>query len=195
MPASGQPQQWTTEGAMNLSEGERLIIVMLCDIYKSLNLKGAIDPEFVRSSILSGQFNQLKRLLESGGNEERNNGAAEEVGRILEMWSSIERGYKRLTCEEKDQVEAEAGPLGRGVRFSGFDIDSETEHHQAAYFLIEETDSFERFRGRKIHADMPTLDGYRRMLRLFDLMQPATRDGKLGLRQIIELANAEKYPG
>jgi uncharacterized protein YfbU (UPF0304 family) len=172
---------------MNLSEGERIIIVMLCDIYKSLNLKGTIDPEFVRSSILSGQFDQLKRLLESG--------AAEEVGRILEMWSSIERGYKRLTCEEKDQVEAEAGPLGRGVRFSGFDIDSETEHHQACSFLIEETDSFERFRGRKIHADMPTLDGYRRMLRLFDLMQPATRDGKLGLRQIIELANAEKYPG
>lgn len=30
---------------MNLSEGERLILAMLCDIHKALNVKGAIDPE------------------------------------------------------------------------------------------------------------------------------------------------------
>ena len=39
---------------MNVSDGEKLIIMMLCDICKTLNVKGDVDPELVRSSILSG---------------------------------------------------------------------------------------------------------------------------------------------
>src|ERR1700752_5189007 len=102
---------------MNLSDGEKLIIVMLCDIYKALNLKGVVDPDFVSSSIVGGNFKELKWGMQGifHDHEDRER-AATEVGEILDMWSAIERGYKRLTAEEKRQVEAEAGPLGRGVR-------------------------------------------------------------------------------
>jgi uncharacterized protein len=111
------------------------------------------------------------------------------------MWSAIERGYKRHSADEKDQVEAEAGPLGRGVRFSGFDDDTEHEYRDAARHLIEDLNSFDRFQGRNLSAHMPTLDGYRRMLRLFSLMGPVSAEVKLTVRQIISLANAEKHPG
>jgi uncharacterized protein YfbU (UPF0304 family) len=172
---------------MNLSDGEKLILAMLCDIYKAMNVKGAIDAERVGASIQDGRLEQFGAYLR------REPAPMAEVGEILDMWSAIERGYKRLSVEEKQQVEAEAGPLGRGVRFSGFDGDSESEYRNIAYHFIEETGRFERFQGRKLDAHMPSLDGYRRMLRLFGPMRPSTGDCRLGVRQIIDLANAEKY--
>lgn len=178
---------------MNLSDGEKLIIMMLCDIYKTLNVKGDVDPELVRASIASESRNWLvdKIANDDGGS----NRLAEEVSQILEMWSAIERGYKRLSADEKDQVEAEAGPLGRGVRFSGFDDDTEHEYRDVARHLIEDLNRFDRFQGRNLSAHMPTLDGYRRMLRLFAAMGPVSADVKLAVRQIISLANAEKHQG
>ncbi len=179
---------------MKLSDGEKLIIVMMCDIYKTLNMKGTVDPDLVRSAIQSGDLRELQSELQEAFNDP-SNAPAIEVGEILAMWSAIERGYKRLTPEEKDQVEAEAGPLGRGVRFSGFDRNAEREHHDIAHFLIEEVGRFERFQGRKLDSHMPALDGYRRMLRVYAPMRPEAGDAKLSVRQIIALANAEKHPG
>jgi uncharacterized protein YfbU (UPF0304 family) len=178
---------------MNLSDGEKLIVTMLCDIYKALNVKGDVDPELVRSSIVGGRQEWLADIVANG--DGGSNGPAEEVGRILEMWSAIERGYKRLSADEKDQVEAEAGPLGRGVRFSGFDNETEQLHQDAARHLIEDLNSFDRFQGRNLGAHMPTLDGYRRMLRLFASIGPVSADARLTVRQIISLANAEKHQG
>lgn len=108
---------------------------------------------------------------------------AAEVSEILDMWSTIERAYKKLTTAEKDQVEAEAGPLGRGVRFPGFDGNAESEHHEIACCLIEKTGRFERFQGRKLDSRMPALDGYRRMLRVFAPMRPASNDARLSARR------------
>ena len=178
---------------MNLSDGEKLILVMLCDIHKALNVKGAVDPDFVSSAISSGNIKELAWEMQ-GILGEKDKPAAE-GDQILDMWSTVERAYKRLTAEEKQQVEAEAGPLGRGVRFSGFDGDAESEYREIAHFLIEKTGKFERFQGRNLNSHMPSLDGYRRMLCVFSPMRPPVGDARLGVRQIIDLANAEKYSG
>ena len=181
---------------MNLSEGERLILVMLCDIYKALDLKGAIDPDALRPLILEGAHNGAARAL-SGENSFQGDRTpvASEVSEILDMWSAIERGYKHLSAEEKRTVEAEAGPLGRGVRFSGFDLESEIEYRDAAHHLIEVTGLFDRFQGRNLDAHMPALAGYRRMLRIYGPMRSVNGDRRLAVQQIIALANAEKYAG
>jgi hypothetical protein len=174
---------------MKLSEGERLILVMLCDIHKALNLKGTIDPDVVSAMIRGGR----DLAPETNGAAENGEPVATEVGAILQMWSTIERGYKRLSVEEKREVEAGAGPLGRGVRFSGFDAAAEGRYCEAAHHLIEEAGGFERFQGRNLTAHMPSLDGYRRMLRIFAPMCPPGADIRLSAQQIITLANAEKY--
>ena len=181
---------------MNLSEGERLILVMLCDIQKALNLKGAIDPDTLKPLILEAGSNSAARAVNGGAGDHRDRTAvASEVSEILDMWSAIERGYKHLSVDEKRTVEAEAGPLGRGVRFSGFDAESEIEYRDIAHVLIEETGQFERFQGRTLDAHMPALAGYRRMLQIYGAMRSVTGDRRLDARQIIVLANAEKYAG
>ena len=179
---------------MNLSEGERLILAMLCDIHKALNLKGAIDPDALKPLILEAERNGAARAVNGASGDHRDRTAvATEVSEILDMWSAIERGYKHLSVDEKRTVEAEAGPLGRGVRFSGFDAESEIDYRDIAHVLIEETGQFERFQGRNLDAHMPALAGYRRMLRLYGPMRSVSGDRRLDVRQIIALANAEKY--
>jgi uncharacterized protein len=179
---------------MNLSEGERLILAMLCDIHKALNLKGAIDPDTLKPLILGPETNGTARAGNSTpGHHPNRTEVASEVSEILNMWSAIERGYKHLSAEEKRNVEAEAGPLGRGVRFSGFDCACEADYRDIAHVLIEETGQFERFQGRNLDAHMPALAGYRRMLRLYAPMRSVSSDRRLDARQIIALANAEKY--
>jgi hypothetical protein len=37
---------------MSLSDGERVIIALLCDIHRGLNLKGDVDPDAIRATIL-----------------------------------------------------------------------------------------------------------------------------------------------
>src|SRR5262245_12776432 len=80
----------------NLSEGERLIVLLLCDLYKSLNLKCPIDPAL---------FGPALGGTEAAPRRQSNQEVAAEVGAILDMWSAIERGYKRLSIDEKREVE------------------------------------------------------------------------------------------
>lgn len=177
---------------MNLSDGEKLILAMLCDIQKALGVKGAIDPETLSAALLGGADVELD-LDGASGTRQTSERIAAEVADILDMWSAIERAYKHLTVDEKREVEAGAGPLGRGVRFSGFDGHSEMQYREAAHSLIDSVERFERFQGRNLEAAMPALMGYRRMLRLFLPMRPSLGDSRLGVYQIIALANAEKY--
>jgi uncharacterized protein YfbU (UPF0304 family) len=170
---------------------------MLCDIHKALNLKGAIDPDILKPLMLDTASNGAARAVNgASGNHRDRTAVAAEVSEILDMWSAIERGYKHLSVDEKRNVEAEAGPLGRGVRFSGFDAATEAAHRDAAHRLIEEAGTFDRFQGRNLSAHMPCLDGYRRMLSLYKPMRHGHGpDFRLDVRQIIDLANAEKHPG
>jgi uncharacterized protein len=177
---------------MNLSEGERLILVMLCDIHKALNLKGAIDPDTLKPLLLDAGKNGA--VVNGGAGDHLDRTAVTtEVGEILDMWSAIERGYKHLSVDQKREVEIGAGPLGRGVRFSGFDAESEIAYREVAHVLIEEASQFDRFQGRNLDAHMPALAGYRRMLRIYGPMRSVSGDRRLDVQQIIALANAEKY--
>jgi hypothetical protein len=40
---------------MTLSDGEKLILVMLCDIYRHLGIKGEVKPDFILETIDSGK--------------------------------------------------------------------------------------------------------------------------------------------
>jgi hypothetical protein len=41
---------------MKFSDGEKLIIVMLAEIYKAMGIKGNIDPDLVQSAISAGNL-------------------------------------------------------------------------------------------------------------------------------------------
>jgi len=41
---------------MELGNAEKLILMMLCNIHEKLDIKGEIDPKFMRSAIQSGNL-------------------------------------------------------------------------------------------------------------------------------------------
>ena len=121
---------------IKFNDGEKLIISMLCDIYKHLKMKGEIDPTFVKAAIHGGHLWALG--WEYSGifhGHEANKTTLNEVLAILDMWSLIERGYGKLSKKDKDRVAADAAPFGKHVVFSGFDGNSEREHLGIAAFF------------------------------------------------------------
>jgi len=49
-------QQHRQGAPMELSNAERLVLIMLSDLYKKLGVKGEIDPDFVQSAIFSSNL-------------------------------------------------------------------------------------------------------------------------------------------
>jgi uncharacterized protein YfbU (UPF0304 family) len=180
---------------MRLSDGDKLVLVMLSELFKHLKVKGEIDPEFVEAAIFGGHYWGLewKHTGIFHGHEDAKQVVSEVVD-ILDMWYFLERGFGELSKKDKDRVAAEADPFGKHVAFPGFDGNNESEHVGVARFLIDELERFTEFKGRALNAHMPTLEAYRRMLAVFGPIRRTLTGRGLGASEIIEILNARMHP-
>jgi hypothetical protein len=163
---------------MEISPTERLILVMLSDIYEKLGCEG-LRPDFIREAIYSGNLWALdwdySAIL---GVEPKDERVVKEVCDILDMWSLIE----------------DAGD----ERFPGFDSNREGDHASVARMMTDHMDRFTRFKGRVDHGVLG-LDGYRRMYRHFteniELALRESGDYHLTPEQACELIAERVHPG
>ena len=174
---------------------EKLILRMLCDLYKNQKVRGGFDPDFISKAIDRGYYWALdwEYHLSDGTGETPQ--IVSEVCDVLDMWSFIERGYAKLSEKDKERVESEAEPFGKDVAFEGFDGNDESDHHGVAQFLINDMGRFHRFKGRELNSHHPSIDAHRRMLAVFKPMQETLAGGELSASQIIDLLKARKHPG
>ncbi len=180
---------------LRLSDGEKLILTMLADLYKPLNVRGGIDPTFVEDVIDGGHYWGLQWRYPGvfHGHVDKET-TLREVLDVLEMWEMIESGYESLSKEEQDRVEKEADLLGKYVKFRGFDGNNEAEHLGIAHFLIDDLDRFTRFKGRDLNSHIPSIDTYRRMLTVFRPLQSKLVGGEPNAEQIIALLKERIHP-
>jgi uncharacterized protein YfbU (UPF0304 family) len=180
---------------MKLSDGEKLILIMLSEIHEKLKIENGVDTKLVKEAIYSGNLWGLKSGLGGILNDYE---ATEEVRReavdILDMWSFIERDYEQLSPADKERVEKEVGPLGKHVRFSGFDGNGESQYIGIARFLIEHLDSFQIFKDRDLNAHMPTIEAHRRMLKVFEPLRRSLADARLSADNMVEILTARIHP-
>jgi len=185
----------TSRKPLKLSDGEKLTVLMLCEVYKHLGMKSEIDPLFVAAAIHGGHYWALK--WEYPGifhGEEYDERVVTEVVQILGMWSSVETAYGALSKKDKARVETEAHPFGTDVRFHGFDGNYEGGHLGVAYFLMNDMDRFSSFKGRDLNSHMPMIDAYRRMLSKFETMQRDLVGIDLNASQVVELLQEARHP-
>jgi uncharacterized protein len=178
---------------VKLSDGEKLILFMLAEIYKHLEIDGEVDPQLVQRALASGHYWGLKReyhgILDT---EPPSDEVVSETEEILQMWTLLEESYDRLSPEDKKKV-TEGSPFGDKVAFSGFDANNE-RHYGVASFLIKDLGMFSRFADRYLNSHWEMVEAYRRMLSAF---KPALRTiGSSGLttNQIIEILNQKTHP-
>jgi uncharacterized protein YfbU (UPF0304 family) len=178
---------------MKLSDGEKLILVMLSELYEKVGVKGGIDPTFVREAIDSGNEWGLKweypGVFEA---DTKDSGLVTEVCDILQMWWLMESAYGKLSPDERSRVDKEIDPFE--VKFEGFDGNNESEHRSVALFLINHLDRFGHFKGRDLNSHSISLEPVRRMLPTFRSLL-----GELGTRtmngdDIVTLMKARRHP-
>ena len=178
--------------AVKLSDGEKLILLMLCELYDHLKVKGEIAPQFIREAIYSGNLWGLASGYTGVFHGEETSGhVVSETISVLAMWRRLEESYEGLSPEDKDWLKQQEGGY---VPFYGFDNNNEVPHISAARFLIDQLGRFENFKGRSLDAHMPTIEVHRRMLKVFDpiLHQVLNRD--FSAAQINEVMLSRVHP-
>ena len=182
------------ERSIRISDGERLITIMLCDLYRRMDVKdGVFDPDFIKSILSGGHYWAL--AWEHSGFFDRNHDREQivaEVTEILDMWRFLEHGYKQLSDSEKKQVVDELNLFDGKVHFSGFDSTNESEHYAITQFLLDKMNRYGGFKDRKRDAHSDRLDGYRRMLKVFSPMRPMLAGSDLSAVQIIKILEMQK---
>lgn len=181
--------------APHLSDGEKLIALMLADVIKGLDLKGETNVGLVEKVIYGGHYWALGWEM-SGvfhGHIDKQSRVSFVVN-VLDMWDFIEEAYERLSDEGKNQLEATADPFGKYVVFPGFDGNNESEHLGIARFLIEDLQRFSRFREghRDLNSHHPTLESYGRMVRAFDPIRRGLIGRTMSVDELTTVLNARR---
>ena len=184
------------EKQTRLADGDKLILLMLRDLFKQLKLKnGEIDPDFIAEVIFGGHSWGLEwQYTGIFHRHEDAKAVVSEVVDVLDMWSFLESGFHKLSKKDKARVAAEAEPLGKHVVFSGFDGNNESEHIGVARFLIEQLGRFTCFKGRELNAHMPSIDAYRRMVAVFEPIRRTLTGRGLNADEIIDILKAWLHP-
>jgi uncharacterized protein YfbU (UPF0304 family) len=184
------------EKQMKLSDGEKLILLMLCEIQEHLKMKGETNTEMVKNAIYSGNLWGLDWGMPGVYHgSETPDGVVSEMVHILSMWERLEQSFNGLSAKDREWL-AKNSELGKDVKFYGWDGNdrTEVEYISAARFMVDYLDRFQHFKGRDFNAHMPTLEAYRRMLPVFEpiLQQVLNRD--LSAAQIAQVLAAYRHP-
>lgn len=176
---------------MDLRPADKLIILMLSEIYDHLGVQGETDTDFLRSAIFGGHNWALDwRLPGITQTETAPPAVVSETVNLLEMYDMLERSFDALGPEDRADIEAWT------IEFRGFDGNNETTHMSVAQFLVEKMDRFARFAGREFNSHAPSLGMAGRMFEVYEPLRAGVglrRDPRLNadeLRRISAAATA-----
>lgn len=178
---------------MQLSNSEKLILLMLSEVHEKLGIKGesGVDPTFIQSAIYSGHTWGVEwKYSWIFDNPDAQPPELNDVINILDMWSIVEEAYEAFDDDQKAQLDQLAPPFANNPGFPGFDGNEEGEFSSIATFLTEHLDRFTRFKGRICDSHSPSVAGYRLMYRVFETVQPALFDRRLTVNELAQILNS-----
>lgn len=179
---------------VRFSDGEKLLAIMMRDVYKHLKLKGEIDPDFVGEVIWGGHYWAPKWEMQGLFHDyEDDPQDVRFVVDVLDMWTFVERAYEKLSKKDRERVEKEADPFGKYVQFAGFDGNNESSYIGIARFLVDKMNRFSQFKGRELNSHAPSIATYRRMLSVFEPMRASLVGTELGANQLIRILKAKMH--
>jgi uncharacterized protein YfbU (UPF0304 family) len=148
---------------MKLTEGEKLILLMLCEIHEHLKISDKTDAKLIREALRTGNLWGLDRDYRPV--PEVDPKVAHETLEILAMWERLEESFARLSPSDKKWFEEHASGFQNGVEFPGFSGNFDSEQLMAARFYIDVLENFEHFKDRQLSRyPVSTMPAYRRMV-------------------------------
>lgn len=149
---------------MKLSDGERLIVVMLAELMKERKVGSEIDPSLILTLAAAGDDWAIKYKYPGlFGDSPPSDAEVSETINILWMWGIVEHSLGRLEGDEAREAES-----WHMKAFSGFDGNHD-RHFSIAATLIRDLGDFEEFKARDLNShSRTTLPRYRQMYEKFD---------------------------
>lgn len=174
---------------MQLSDGEKLILVMLSDLHKHLEIRGEVNPDLVKASINRNQLWGLRWEYEGLLNppiNTKNPPAVDETAEILQMFTWIKHSFSKLTQAEQHSVNQAVGS-NANLGFPGFDGNND-EHYHIANYMIEDLGRFDEYVGANLNShSIGSLPKYRRMLPVYMRVR---RGDPMNAQELIDILNA-----
>jgi uncharacterized protein len=163
---------------VKLTDGEKLIAIMLADIMEKIGADGEIDPSFVKTAIFGDDGWALKWKY-SGlfHNDGPDDAVVSETGKIMTMCRVLENSIAQLSAEEREAI-----PAHQQTVFVGFD-GNEEPHYGVATMLVQHLDRFGEWADRDLNSHHATIEHYRAMFRAYDGMK-LPMSGKFPLADI-----------
>lgn len=153
---------------MELRPADKLIILMLTEIYDHLKVQGETDTAFLRNAIFGGHNWaldwQLPGITQTVTTPET---VVRRTVDLLDMYDMLERSFEALPTEGRTGIEDWA------IQFRGFDGNNESDHMSVARFLVEQMDRFTRFAGRDFNSHAPVLEIAERMYAVYEPLRPS----------------------
>jgi len=149
---------------MRLTDGERLIAVMLAEVMEALKLNREVDPSLIKTLVCNGDDWAIKRKY-SGifPSEPDSPEDVTETTNILWMWDIIEHAIGQLKGAEAEEAKG-----WHWSSFGGFDGNHDP-HYGIAQTMINELDEFQHFKGRGLNShSQASLPRYRSMYAKFE---------------------------
>ena len=178
---------------MVLSESEKLIVALLCDISRRIPGKPDLDPDFVQEAFAYGNAWALPMQYPGIFAPDTDNSEfLQETVSMLDMWEMIEFSHGQLSSEDQKFVVEQAAPFT--PVFRGFDGNA-GQHYSVASMLIKKMGRFSRFAERDLNSHFPSADGYRRMLAAYAPMVPRGAPMEpLDRQQIVQVLKELVHP-
>jgi uncharacterized protein len=170
---------------MKLTDGERLIVVMLAEVMEALKLDGEIDPALVKRLAINNDDWAIRDTYHGiFHGESPNDAEVSETYDILSMWSFIEYSISELEGDEA----TEAANF-HYTRFTGFDGNHDPHYH-IAHTLINDLGKFEQFADHPLNShSQATLPRYRQIKQKYDAAMHGTMGEPLSFDVLKDMLN------
>jgi hypothetical protein len=170
---------------MKLTDGERLIVVMLAEVMEALKLDAEINPTLVKKLAINNDDWAIKKEYSGIFNGEGPSDAeVSETVNILWMWGIIEHAIGGLDGEQAKEAKS-----WRWNEFRGFDGNNDP-HYGIAHTLTADLDQFGDLKGRDLNShSQASLPRYRAMYAKFEKHLEASAGEPLSFDALRDLCN------
>lgn len=174
---------------------EKLSVLMLCEIYKKLDIQDSFDPKLVAQAVgdddmwvlgwaYSGTFPEIDTPEE-----------VVFVGDIFDMFSFLDEGYKDLSAEDKARVDASSDHATAWLTFSGYDGNNEWRYLSIANTMVNRLDRYTRFKEvANTNSHCPMVDLYARMDAVFKPIRNTLIMRTMSADEIIRVISEAVHP-
>ena len=153
---------------MEISKAERLQLLMMCDIYRTLEIDNSFDPDVIEEAITSGNFWAIELEYQSLDAEPVSQDTVRFVSNVLDMFTGLKATYDMLEQEDKDALARDIPhfSVDSSLTFEGFDGNNESTHFGITH-MFNKMGRFTTTANLTANSHMPVVGLYSRMLDVY----------------------------